>query len=48
MRLALHQEADNELRGNLLGGAGEEGLRVLGGRGGGYGSGCSRLSLNSS
>ena len=26
MRLALHQQAANEVRGNLLGGAGEEGL----------------------
>ena len=33
--LALHQQAADELGGNLLGGAGEEGLgEVLGGRGG--------------
>ena len=37
--LALHQQAADELGGNLLGGAVEEGLgEVLGGRGG-YGSG---------
>ena len=37
--LALHQQAADELGGDLLGGAGEEGLgEVLGGRGG-YGSG---------
>ena len=37
--LALHQQAADELGGNLLGGAGEEGLgEVLGGRGG-YGGG---------
>ena len=37
--LAFHQQAANELGGNLLGGAGEEGLgEVLRGRGG-YGSG---------
>ena len=39
MLLVFHQQADNELRGNDLGGAGEEGLgEVLVGRGG-YGSG---------
>ena len=39
IRLALHQQAADELGGNQLGGAGEEGLgEVLGGRGG-YGSG---------
>ena len=39
IRLALHQQAADELGGNLLGGAGEEGLgEVLGGRGG-YGGG---------
>jgi len=42
MCFALHQQAANEVRGNLLGGAGEEGLgqgwEVLGERGG-YGSG---------
>jgi hypothetical protein len=33
--LALHQQAADEVRGNLLGGAGEEALgEVLGGRGG--------------
>ena len=42
MRLALHQQAANEVRGNLLGGASKEGLgEVLGGRGG-YGSGFVR------
>ena len=40
MSLARHHQAADELRVNLLGGAGEEGLgEVLGGRGG-YGSGC--------
>jgi len=40
--LALHQQAADELRGNLLGGAGAEGLgEELGGRGG-YGSGFSQ------
>jgi hypothetical protein len=39
MPLALHQQATDELGGNQLGGAGEEGLgEVLGGLGG-YGSG---------
>jgi hypothetical protein len=39
IRLALHQQAADELGGNQLGGAGEEGLgEVLGGLGG-YGSG---------
>ena len=39
IRLAFHQQAADQLGGNLLGGAGEEGLgEVLGGRGG-YGSG---------
>ena len=39
IRLAFHQQAADELGGNQLGGAGEEGLgEVLGGRGG-YGSG---------
>ena len=37
--LAIHQQAANEFGGDLLGGAGEEGLgELLGGRGG-YGSG---------
>jgi len=37
--LAFHQQTADQLGGNLLGGAGEEGLEeVLGGRGG-YGSG---------
>jgi hypothetical protein len=41
--LAFQQQAADELGGNLLGGAGEEGVReVLRGRGG-YGSGCVRL-----
>ena len=39
IRLAFHQQAADELGGNLLGGAGEEGVgEVLRGRGG-YGSG---------
>ena len=39
IRLALHQQAADEIGGNQLGGAGEEGLgEVLGGRCG-YGSG---------
>ena len=41
--LAFHQQAADELGGNLLGGAGEEGLgEVLRGRGG-YGSGSVRV-----
>ena len=41
--LAFHQQAADELWGDLLGGTGEEGLgEVLGGLGG-YGSGCVRL-----
>jgi hypothetical protein len=43
--LPFHQQAANQLGGNLLGGAGEEGLgeewEVLGGRGG-FGSGWAR------
>ena len=43
IRLALHQQAADELGGNLLGGAGEEGVgEVLGGRGG-YGSGLTTV-----
>jgi len=39
IRLAFHQQAADQLGGDQLGGAGEEGLgEVLGGRGG-YGSG---------
>ena len=42
MPLTIHQQAADELGGNLLGGAGEERLgEVLGGRGG-YGSGYAR------
>jgi len=42
IRLALHQQAADELGGNLLGGAGVEGVgEVLGGRGG-YGCGLVR------
>jgi len=41
--LAFHQQAANELGGNLLGGAAEEGLREVLSRRGGYGSGCVRL-----
>jgi len=44
VHLALHQQSADELGGDHLGGAGEEGLReVLGGRGGyggGLGDGC--------
>jgi len=36
--LALHQQATDELGGDLLGGAGEEELGELLGEGGGYGS----------
>ena len=43
MLLVLHQLVADELGGNLLGGAAEEGLgEVLGGRGG-YGSGFVRV-----
>ena len=43
IRLAFHQQAADEVGGDLLGGAGEEGLgEVLGGRGG-YGSGSVRV-----
>ena len=43
--LALHQQAADGLRGNLLGGAGEKGLgEVLGGRGG-YGGGFCEVVL---
>jgi hypothetical protein len=41
--LAFHQQAANQLRGNHLGGAGEEGLGEVVGGCGGYGSGCVRL-----
>ena len=49
--LALHQQAANQVGGDQLGGAGEEGLgEVLGGRGdglgGGYGSGYVRAASN--
>ena len=37
--LALHQQAADEVGGNLLGGVGEEGLGEVLGRRGGYGSG---------
>jgi len=37
--LALHQQAADELGGDQLGGAGEEGLGEVLGVGGGYGSG---------
>ena len=44
MPLALHQQATDELGGNQLGGAGEEGLgEVLRGRGG-YGSGLNEVA----
>jgi hypothetical protein len=39
IRLALHQQAADQLGGDLLGGAGEEGLREVLGERGGYGSG---------
>ena len=43
IRFAFHQQAADELGGDLLGGATEEGVgEVLGGRGG-YGSGFVRL-----
>ena len=46
--LTFHQQEEDQLRGDLLGGAGEEGLRkgweVLGGRGG-YGSGVGGEAL---
>jgi hypothetical protein len=37
--LALHQQAADELGGNLLGGAGEEGVGEVLGEVGGYGEG---------
>ena len=37
--LALHQQAANEVGGDLLGGATEEGVKEGLGKGGGYGSG---------
>ena len=47
IRLAFHQQAADELGGDDLGGAGEEGLgKVLGGRGG-YGSGFCEEVLRS-
>ena len=39
IRLAFHQQAADELRGNLLGGAAEEGLGESREGGGGYGNG---------
>ena len=39
IRLALHQQAADELGGKLLGGAGEEGVGEVLGERGGYGSG---------
>ena len=39
IRLAFHQQAADELGGNLLGGAGEKGLGEGLGKRGGYGSG---------
>ena len=41
--LAFDQQAADQLGGNLLGGAAEEGLREVLSRRGGYGSGCVRL-----
>ena len=44
IRLAFHQQAADELGGNQLGGAGEEGLgEVLGGLGG-YGGGLDEVA----
>ena len=44
MPLALYQQAANELKGNHLGGTGEEGWgEVLGGRGG-YGRGLGEVA----
>jgi len=40
----LHQQAGEELVDNLLGGAGEEALGEVLGRGGGYGSGFTYVS----
>ncbi len=42
IRLPFHQQAADELRGNLLGGAAEEGLGEVLGKRGGYGSGSGR------
>ena len=39
IRLAFHQQAADQLGGDLLGGAAEEGLGEVLGRRGGYGSG---------
>jgi len=44
IRLPFHQQAADELGGNLLGGAGEEGLGEVLGEQGGYGSGLGVLS----
>jgi hypothetical protein len=41
IRLAFHQEAPNQLRGNLLDEVGEEGVGQALGERGGYGSGLS-------
>jgi len=43
--LPLHQQAADELGGNLLGGAGEEGVGEVLGKRGGYVSGSMRLCL---
>ena len=42
--LALHQQAADELGGNLLGGAAEEGLGEVLGERGGYGSGLGEVA----
>ncbi len=44
IRLAFHQQATNGLGGNLLRGAGKEGLGEAMGGSGGYGSSCVKLS----
>jgi hypothetical protein len=41
--LAFHQQAADEIGGDLLSGAGEEGVGEMRGERGGYGSGCVRL-----
>ena len=44
IRLEFHQQATDKLRGDLLGGAGEEAMGEGLGVRGGYGSGLSRLT----
>ena len=45
IRLAFHQQAADEVGGNQLGRAGEEGVRERLGKGGGYGSGLMQIRL---